>query len=356
MADDLGERTEEATPKRREEAREEGNVSRSQDLAGALLLLVGTAALALLAVRMLGQGKLALEAALTGDTVANPIDPGDTRGYILYVGAAAIRIGGPVLIILWLAAYLSHFWQVGWLVAPKSLLPKFSKLDPIKGFQRVFGLSSLVKAGLDTSKVAIVLIVAVWTILGYVEQIMLLPHLDVLPALAEIGWMLLDLAFRTLLVLLLLGVIDYAYQKWKGRQDLKMTKQQVKDELKQTEGDPETKRRRMRMAQQISAQRVSATVPKADVVVTNPDHVAVALQYDADQMNAPRVIAKGADFLAMRIRQIAMQHGIPIIQRPPLARALYKEVQVGQEVPPAFYQAVAEILAYVYRLSGKMAG
>ena len=110
------------------------------------------------------------------------------------------------------------------------------------------------------------------------------------------------------------------------------------------------------MAQQISAQRVSATVPKSDVVVTNPDHVAVALEYDADRMNAPKVVAKGADYLAMRIRQIAMQHGVPIIQRPPLARALYKEVQVGQEVPPAFYQAVAEILAYVYRLSGKMAG
>ena len=356
MADDLGEKTEEATPKRREEAREEGNVSRSQDLAGALLLLVGTAALALLAVRMLGQGKLALESALSGDTVANPLDPDDTGDYIMYVGAAAIRIGGPILVVLWLAAYLSHFCQVGWMISPKSLLPKFSKLDPIKGFQRVFGLSSLVKAALDTSKVTIVLIVATWTIMGHLKQILLLPHLDILPALTEIGWMLLDLAFRTLVVLLVLGVIDFAYQKWKGRQDMKMTKQQVKDEFKQTEGDPETKRRRMRMAQQISAQRVSATVPKADVVVTNPDHVAVALQYDADRMNAPKVIAKGADYVAMRIRRIAMQHSIPIIERPPLARALYKEVQVGQEVPPAFYQAVAEILAYVYRLSGKMAG
>ncbi|UCD74457.1 MAG: flagellar biosynthesis protein FlhB [Phycisphaerales bacterium] len=356
MPEDLGERTEEATPKRKEEAREEGNVSRSQDLAGALVLLVATAATAVLAVRMLGQAKIALGAVLAGDTVANPLDPDETRGYIMYVGAAAIRVGAPILIVLWMAAYLSHFWQVGWLVAPKSLLPKFSKLNPISGFQRVFGISALVKAILDTLKVTIVLIVAAWTILGSVDRIMLLPHLDILPALVEIGWMLLDLAFRTLLVLLLLGVIDFVYQKWKGRHDLKMTKQQVKDELKQTEGDPETKRRRMRMAQQISAQRVSATVPKADVVVTNPDHVAVALQYDADEMSAPKVIAKGADYVAMRIRRIAIQHGIPIIQRPPLARALYKEVPVGQEVPPAFYQAVAEILAYVYRLSGRMAG
>jgi flagellar biosynthetic protein FlhB len=135
-----------------------------------------------------------------------------------------------------------------------------------------------------------------------------------------------------------------------------MTKQQVKDELKQTEGDPEVKRRRMKMQQQVAMHRISAAVPKADVIVTNPEHISVALQYDAERMNAPTVVAKGADHLAIRIRQIAMKHGIPIVERKPLARALYKQVQVGQEVPPDLYAAVAEVLAYVYRLSGRMAG
>jgi flagellar biosynthetic protein FlhB len=356
MAEDLGERTEEATPKRRQEAREEGTVGKSQDLAGALLLLAATVGLGLLALHMLGQAKIALGHVLISDVVGNPCDPNDVHELIMYVGAAAVTTAAPFLLLLWLAGYLTHFWQVGWLIAPKSIQPKFSKLNPISGFQRVFGLSALVKAGLDAAKVAVVVIVAVWSIRSDLHRILLLPHLSLLEALSEIGWMMLGLALRVLLVLLLLGVLDFVYQKWKVTQDLKMTKQQVKDEMKQTDGDPETKRRRMRMAQQIASQRISAAVPKADVIVTNPEHVAVAIQYEAETMHAPKVVAKGADYLATRIRQIALKHDIPVIQRPPLARALYKEVKVGQEIPPAFYKAVAEILAYVFRLSGRMAG
>jgi flagellar biosynthetic protein FlhB len=135
-----------------------------------------------------------------------------------------------------------------------------------------------------------------------------------------------------------------------------MTKQQVKDEMRQSEGDPQVKRRRYRMQQQIAMQRIAAAVPRADVVVTNPDHVSVAISYESQRMNAPTVVAKGADFVALRIRQIALANSIPIVQRPPLARALYRQVAVGQEIPPDFYHAVAEILAYVYQLNGKMAG
>jgi flagellar biosynthetic protein FlhB len=147
-------------------------------------------------------------------------------------------------------------------------------------------------------------------------------------------------------------LIDFLYQRWKLNNDLRMTKQQVKEEMKQSEGDPEVKRRRMRMQQQIAMQRISTAVPKADVIVTNPEHISVAIQYDQATMRAPKVVAKGADFLAMRIRQIALQHDIPIVERKPLARALYKEVAINQEIPPAFYKAIAEILAYVYRLAG----
>jgi flagellar biosynthetic protein FlhB len=182
-----------------------------------------------------------------------------------------------------------------------------------------------------------------------------LPYLTVLECLVSIGQLMLDVALRILAVLLLLGVIDFVYQRWKQRQDLKMTKQQVKDEMKQTEGDPDVKRRRMRIQQQIAMQRISSAVPRADVVVTNPEHLAIAIRYDREAMNAPVVIAKGADHLAMRIRQIAIRHSIPIVERKPLARALYKDVAVGQEIPPDFYNAVAEVLAYVYRLDGRMA-
>ena len=149
----------------------------------------------------------------------------------------------------------------------------------------------------------------------------------------------------------MLGLIDFMYQRWRYSADLKMTKQQVKDEMKQSEGDPDVKRRRLRMQQQIALQRISTAVPKADVVVTNPEHISIAIQYDQATMRAPKVVAKGADFLAMRIRQIALQHGIPIVERRPLARSLYKDVAINQEIPPAYYKAVAEILAYVFRLS-----
>ena len=157
-------------------------------------------------------------------------------------------------------------------------------------------------------------------------------------------------------VLLLLGMLDLMYQKWKYRQDMKMTRQQVKDDLKDAEGDPEYKRRRMRMMQQLAMQRIATTVPKADVIVTNPEHLAVAICYDASTMAAPMVVAKGADAMAMRIRQIATQHGVPIIERKPLARALYAQVDVNQPIPYDLFKVVAELLAHVYRLDGRLAG
>jgi flagellar biosynthetic protein FlhB len=150
--------------------------------------------------------------------------------------------------------------------------------------------------------------------------------------------------------MLIIGVADYMYQRWQYTQDLKMTRHEVTDERKSMEGDPEIKARRFRMARQMALQRVNQAVPKADVIVTNPTHFSVALRYDAETMAAPRVVAKGVDFLAMRIRQIAMTHGVPIVERPPLARALYYGVEVGRDVPAEHYQAVAELLAYVYRL------
>jgi flagellar biosynthetic protein FlhB len=210
-----------------------------------------------------------------------------------------------------------------------------------------------VKSAIDPVKVVIVVTVTAFTMMQYGEEIIVLPYLAPMQALGRAGWMMFDLALRVAAVLLTLGIIDYFYQRWKHNRDLRMTRQQVKDEMRQAEGDPEVKRRRLRIQQQIALQRISTAVPKADVIVTNPEHISIAIQYDPARMNAPKVLAKGADFLAMRIRQIAMQHGIPIVERKPLARALYKHVAVNQEVPPEYYKAVAEILAYVYRLTGK---
>jgi len=356
MADDLGERSEDATPKRKLESRQEGQVAKSVDLSGAVLLALTTIAVAAAAAWMLDSGRVVMEQVLSSLATPDAVDMGSVGGIAWSVGAAGVRIVTPVIAVAWLAALLSQVGQVGWLFAPKAIMPKANKLNPMAGAKKIFGLSGLVKAGMDSLKVLVVVLVAVFTIYQYGDRILVLPYLAMTECLATTGTLMLDLAIRLLVVLIVLGIIDFAYQRWKHREDMKMTKQQVKDEMKQSEGDPEVKRRRLRMQQQIAMQRIQAAVPRADVIVTNPEHLAVAIQYDAETMRAPRVIAKGADYLAQRIRQIGMRHGIPIVERKPLARALYAEVAVGQEVPPDYYAAVAEVLAYVYRLNGKMAG
>ena len=356
MAEDLGDRTEDATPKRRAEAREEGNVPKSYDLSGAIMLLFATLALWAAVMTMIGQGRLFLNQSLeigSADTILKAASAGDV---LRAAGVAAVRIGGPLILLAWLGAFLSQFMQIGWLVSTKAARPNFNKLNPLNGFKRIFGISALVKSGLDAFKVSIVLAVAAVTVVEHAREIVMLPYLSTFQIWGEVGSIMLTLALRVLAVLIALGVLDYLYQRWKHNNDLKMTKQQVKDEMKQSEGDPEVKRRRIRMQREIAAQRISSAVPKADVIVTNPEHISVAIQYDSSRMNAPKVVAKGADYLAMRIRHIAMQHNIPIVERKPLARALYKQVAVNQEVPPEFYKAVAEILAYVYRLAGRAVG
>jgi flagellar biosynthetic protein FlhB len=356
VPEDLGERTEEATPKRLSDAREEGNVPKSADAAAATMLLGVTLLLWLaLAPSLLNMAAM-LAQFLGADRPGDLLLPEDALNAALEAGAWAARVAAPILLIAWAVAYLSHFWQVGWLISLKSIHPRLQKLNPISGFRRIFGVAGVVKAGMDGTKVLIVLGVVVGSIVGMMDEIVLMPHLAAGPAIVKIGWMSFDLALRVVAVLLFLGIVDYAYQRWKHRRDLRMSKVEVKEEFKQTEGDPETRKRRLRMQRQIAMQRISSAVPKADVVVTNPDHISIAIAYEPERMNAPRVVAKGQDYVALRIRQIAMKHGIPIVERAPLARALYRQVKVGQEVPPDFYQAVAEILAYVYRLSGRLAG
>ena len=354
MADDLGEKTEEPTPKRLADAREEGNIAKSTDMAAAVLLLGVTIMLWLSMMPMLGDLKIYMQRTL-GDLSVNELVQSESLAQVSSDGFwTSIRILGPMLLIAWLLAWVSYFFQVGWLFSSKAIAPSLNKLNPISGFKRIFGIQAIVKATLDSAKVGIVVLVVVMTIGMMYEKIVLLPNLTMMQALGVIGWMLFDLALRIVAVLLMLGVIDFVYQKWKHKRDLKMSKTEIKEELKQTEGDPETRKRRMRIQQQIAMQRLGTDVPKADVIVTNPEHISVAIQYDPDSMHTPKVVAKGQEMIALRIRQIAMKHNIPIVERKPLARLLYKSVDVGQEVPPSVYQAIAEILAYVYRLSGRV--
>lgn len=354
MADDLGERTEAPTGKRLAEAREKGQIPKSQDLAGAATLF-GSLLILILFGGMIGTTLAGLLRAMLitdaagGDLSVHAMAAATRRAF----GIAGLALL-PVLALAAVLGFLTQFVQVGWNVSAEPVRPKLDKLDPLKGFKRIFGKRGLVKTGLDSLKLATVLGVGWMVATSHARTIAALPALTAAGALAEAARILLTLALVLIAMLIAIGLIDLAYQRWQHTRDLRMTRQQVKDERRTMEGDPQIKGKRIQMARQIAMQRVGKAVPEADVIVTNPTHFSVAIQYDPETMRAPKVTAKGADEIALRIRQIARQHDVPVIERPPLARALYWGVEVGREIPSEHYEAVAEILAYVYRLEERL--
>ena len=352
MASDGGERTEQPTPSRLREAREQGQVARSQDLSAAILLLG-----ALLALNALGPGLFDAMLNMTREIgMSYVITPSSLDAWAARIGARAIAAVVPFLLTLLVLAAIAHVGQTGLMYTPKKLVPDLQHLNPMKGLKRLFSTDSLMRTGMGLLKMAVVAAVAWSVISGSILSVLRsggLEPLGVYYAATELMFMF---ALRLAVLLLVLGLIDYFYQRYRITEQLKMTKEEVRDEMKRMEGDPMIKARRRQVAQKLAMQRLRMDVPKADVVVTNPTEFAVALRYDEATMGAPRVIAKGTDLLALRIRQIAQQAGVPIVQRPPLARALYASTEVGDEVPPKYYRAVAEVLAYVYEITGRAVG
>jgi len=350
-ADDTGERTERPTPRRRQEAREQGRVPRSTDLTAAIGLLAGVVLLNILGPHMFGNLlELARGVGSAHDTSTTTLTTWIARA--VYTAGAVVL---PFILALLLLTVAGGMAQSGAVFAWSRLTPKLDKLNPVAGVKRLFALDSLTRTGMGVLKIVLIGAVAYYSVIGEIRLVLaagMIPPRGVMDLAAHV---LFTLTLRLTLVLLILGLLDYFYQRWQVERGLKMTKQEVKDELKRMEGDPLVKRRRREVQARIAMQRIRIDVPKADVVVTNPSEYAVALRYDEALMAAPRVIAKGRDWLALRIRQVAQQYGVPIVQRPPLARALYTTVDVGQEVPAQFYRAIAELLAYVYQLSGRRA-
>ncbi|MCL4220551.1 MAG: flagellar biosynthesis protein FlhB [Phycisphaerales bacterium] len=350
MADDMGERTENATPKRLADARKRGQVAKSTDVNAAVGL--GAALILLLTFgRDLGLGLARLlRDNLDFDRLAGSIRPDDLWPAVQHSAITGSLLLAPLLAVIFVVAYVTQLAQVGLLFTTRPLKPKLSQLDPIKGFKKIFGVRGLVKAGVNVLKLVVVMTIAYLVIHAELRGLASLPQLPVFVAIAVIGQAMLKLAIWLIAVLLILAAIDLVYQKWQHKRDLRMTKQEVKDERRSMEGDPQIKGKRLRMAREIAMQRIAQAVPKADVIIANPTHFSVAIAYDEDKMNAPTVVAKGADHLALRIRHIARISGVPVIERPPLARALYWGVEIGQQIAPEHYEAVAEVLAYVYRL------
>lgn len=353
MAESDLEKTESATPRRREEARNEGNVVRSMDLSAAATLLAGIILLKLFGFRITETLSGMTRWFLSGDPATNPTRVEDLSGVLTLGGGALGRCALPMILGLACVALLVTVAQVGFLVTGTPLAPRLSRLSPLRGIKNLVSMRAGMRLGMSLAKVVVIGLVASVLIMMELDDILTLGQIDARSALGLAVSIIFWFAVKLALVLLILGLLDYAYQRWQRERDLRMTRVEVKDEMKRMEGDPLVKQRRTRVARQLALQRISHDVPRADVVVTNPTHFAVALRYVSEKMTAPRVVAKGADFMAMRIRHVAAQHGVPAVERKELARVLYRNVEVGQEVPPEHYNAVAEILAYVYRLDGK---
>ena len=350
-ADDTGERTEQPTVRRRQEARTEGQVARSQDLTAATALLVGLVLLNIYAPGMHRQMLEILRECL--DVSDAPL--GSLPIWIARISRAVASMLLPFLLLLLVLSAAGSMAQSGWLVVPKKLMPKLENLSPKRGLQRIFSLDSLNRTAMGLFKMVAVAGVAYYTITSRVDPVLGVATVAPAGILHMAAELLFTLMLRLALVLLVLALLDYAYQRYRMESQLKMTKQEIKDELKRMEGDPVVKSRRRQVQQKLAMQRLAIDVPKADVVVTNPTEFAVALRYDEETMQAPQVVAKGKDLLALRIRQIAQQNRILVVQRPPLARGLFAACEVGDTIPPAYYRAVAEVLAYVYQLSHRVA-
>lgn len=355
MAEELGERTELPTGKRRAEARQRAQVAKSADLAAAVELIGAVVLLILLGPWAIERSADLIRRLLETAPGGDPLSPATLRSAIADGAARAAWIAAPIVGLMFVIGVAAHVAQVGWLFTLYPVQPRLNRLSPVAGVRRLVGRRNAVRTAVSCLKLALIAAVAASAVLRDADRIAAIPLLELGDAFALVLAILRRLAIWILVIMLVLGLIDYAYQRWQLTQDLRMTRQEVKDERRAVEGDLDVKARRLRMARSLVYQRIRHAVPTADVVVTNPTHVAVALRYDRDTMDAPRVVAKGADELAFRIREIAAAHRVPIVEKPPLARALYASIPVGRSITPEFYEAVAEILAYVYRLEGRAA-
>lgn len=354
MPDQDGDKSQDATPHRRQKAREEGQVAKSQDLGSAVLLIVGTMILLTSGPAVTGFIADYTRRQLGG---APWVEADVNFAVTVWNGTVAGLAGQllPVFGLMLVAAIVVNLAQVGFLFLPNKVQPDITKIDPLKGAKRLFSMQSVARLVFGLFKVLVVASVAYVSLYSEKETILGLAALSVSEVTAYITQLLLWTTIKIGVALLILAILDYAFQRWKHEQDLKMTQQEVREEMRNLEGDPQIAARRKAVQRQLAMDRLSDTVPNADVVVTNPTELAIAIQYDPVEMDAPLVVAKGAGVLAQRIRRLALENGIPIVEKKPLAQALYREVEVGKSVPHQRYAAVAEVLAYVYQLQGKKA-
>ncbi len=354
-----GEKTEEPTSKKLEDARKEGQVAKSKEIGNAFGILALFLILKIY-IGSMGTRFLELFSAVYGQIPSiSTLYSGNLPIAALQVLIKSmmlqmIIIAAPIFLVGVVVAFVCDVAQVKWRPTSKPMQPKFSKLNPMKGFARIFSPGSLVELLKSVLKLAVIGYMVYSYLKGRIGQIFLLYDISIGQAIELIGDVVIELGIRIAAVYMIIAMLDYAYQKYKFKQDMKMTKQEVKDEYKNQEGDPQVKGKQKQRMREASMRRMMQQLPEADVVITNPTHYAVAIKYDPDKYDAPYVIAKGENYLAQRIKDIARDNKIEIVENKPLARMLYANVEIGGLVPPELYQAVAEVLAFVYHLKGKV--
>jgi flagellar biosynthesis protein FlhB len=352
MADEqFQERTEQATPRRRQKAREEGKVARSVELNSAVILCLGAATLYFMGPLLVSQLKDYMVFTFSEAPKMNP-------SFDTLVSLFSSRVLtfffllGPILLILSLVAYGINVMQVGFMFTGKPLEPKLDKLNIANGIKKMFSARSLMELIRDTLKLLVIGFVGYKAITSQLDSFFLLSDNSVAVFAGAMGKMALKTSLQIGIVMLVIALLDYAYQKYDFEKSIKMSRQEIQDEYKDTEGSPQIKARVRQIQREISRKRMMQEIPKADVVVTNPTHLAVALKYRPDEMEAPMVVAKGERLIAEKIKQIARDAGVPVVENQPLARALFSMCEIGSYVPAKLFRAVAEVLAYVYRLKG----
>jgi flagellar biosynthetic protein FlhB len=345
-------KTEAATPKRRSEARKRGQVAKSPELSSTFVLLG-----VLFALHGFGSATLrAIQEYMTG--AFSHLDEAHlSSGLVMQQGGQALvtlfRAVGPLLLTGMLLGLLVNIAQTGPLWATEALKPDLNRINPLNGAKRFVSARALVELFKSCYKIGLVGYIAYITARSNYPRLVMMARMEVPQAVGLVGEVLYTMALRVVTTMLVLAALDYAWQRYQFEKSLRMTKQEVKEEHKQAEGDPQLKARIRARQRAIARKRMMAEVPKADVVVTNPTHFAVALKYEAGKVSAPVVVAKGQDLVALKIRELAQENDVPIVENPPLARALYKQADLGREIPADLYEAVAEVLAFVYQINQK---
>ena len=352
MAEDQGqERTEQATSRKREQARQEGNFATSREVSTLFMVAAGTVVLYFSSMWMysgMAQVMRKYFHVMKGELTVVAVD-----GIFRDLSWSFLMIIAPALVIPAFGA-LSYVLQNGLNFTAKPLSPDFNKINPLSGIKKLFTVNSLAELVKSILKVSVLTYVVYGCVKQEWQNMPLLIEMDAAASTMYVAGVTFKIMIRTVWVIAAIAVIDYAFQRWNFEKGLRMSKEEIKEEMKETEGDPIVKARIRSMQRDMARKRMMQDVPKADVVLTNPTHLAVAIKYDRSKANAPIVVAKGAGLIAEKIREIARKHNVPVLENKPLARSLYKGVKIGTEIPSSLYKAVAEVLAYVYRLKNRM--